>query len=72
MSGTDSVISHAHVWREGDRIRQANGAGYGDVVSNDAIKDHLLGAVVAENWHHVAFAAAVLDMRRSEASRKGS
>ena len=66
-------------WREGDRIRHANGMGYGDQVPDAMIEEHIAhseqviegggapGSFVKElAREHIAFARAVLALRRQE------
>lgn len=67
------------VWREGDRIRQEDGSGYGDVVPDGDIWHHLASAEVTLRWpdgygadelrrarEQAEFCKAVLALRQTE------
>lgn len=56
------------VWREGSRIRQDNGAGYADTVSDDAIAQHISDALFAQQQatETVLLGSAVLSIRAHE------
>jgi hypothetical protein len=53
----------AHVWRENDRIRDASGTGYGDMVTDDEIRRHIAHD---QGRPFIEFAQAVLALRESE------
>jgi CRISPR/Cas system type I-B associated protein Csh2 (Cas7 group RAMP superfamily) len=54
------------IWREGDRIRRTNGAGYGDLVSDLEIRRHIRDHAEDDDPTFVAFAEAVLAIRAFE------
>lgn len=54
------------VWREGDRIRAADGTGYSDRVSDEAIWEHIGESAKTHNVEHLGFAIAVLRLREQE------
>lgn len=54
------------VWREGDRIRNAAGEGYSDVVSDAQIMRHARASLDAGHYRDAAFEVAVLSLRQQE------
>lgn len=59
------------VWREGNRIRKADGTGYGDQVSDHDITQHVRSSLTDGDYDHVAFAGALLWLREKERSVRG-
>jgi hypothetical protein len=58
-------MSNETIWREGTRIRRTNGAGYGDLVSDEAIREHIR-VHDGDDPTFIAFAEAVLAIRAFE------
>lgn len=56
----------ALAWREGGRIRRADGSGYGDMVPDSDIIDHLIGHAQAGNRAEVEWCVEVLGIRHAE------
>lgn len=56
------------VWREGDRIRQEDGRGYGDMVPDERIEDRCAAATAAivRAADVLDFGLAVLSLRKRE------
>jgi hypothetical protein len=55
------------VWREGDRIRDVAGAGYGDRVSDAIIREHIAEHRASDgDSRFIEFAEAVLRFRSTE------
>ena len=54
------------VWREGKRIRAQYGGGYGDMVSDDLIWEHIATSVTKRDLTHIDFATSVLRLRATE------
>jgi len=57
------------VWREGHRIRSESPGGYGDMVSDDLIWEHIARSVAEKDLAHIEFAVAVLRFRAIERAR---
>ena len=60
------------VWREGTRIRAQYGGGYGDMVTDDMIWEHIATSVAKRDLAHIEFAMAVLHLRAVERARAAS
>ena len=54
------------VWREGNRIRNGDGVGYADRVSDGEIWKHIARSVPDKHLTHIEFAVAVLRLRAIE------
>ena len=54
------------VWREGQRIRAQYGGGYGDMVTDDMIWEHIATSVAKRDLVRIEFAVAVLRLRAIE------
>lgn len=54
------------VWRDGDRIRNAAGEGYADVVDDEQVARHASVAMEARHFQDAAFCVAVLSLRQQE------
>jgi hypothetical protein len=62
-------MSNETIWREGERIRRTNGAGYGDLVPDESIREHIDRNGGDPTF--VAFAEAVLAIRAFERAVRG-
>lgn len=56
-------------WREGDRIRQADGSGFADFVPDEQVRQYMERDIVEGKPNEAAFCAAVLALRQRERSR---
>jgi hypothetical protein len=54
------------VWREGNRIRDKGGTGYGDMVTDDMIWEHIAASAPKGDEAYIEFALAVLRLRAQE------
>jgi hypothetical protein len=60
-------MSGKTIWREGNRIRETGGSGYGDIVTDDEIRGHLADPSKGVRWQgYEEFAQAVLAIRAFE------
>lgn len=60
----------ARVWREGERIRQADGTGYSDRVLDLDIASDAQEWLAEGEYDNAVFAVSVLALRRREAAQK--
>jgi hypothetical protein len=63
-------MSAMYVWREGKRIRDVSGGGYGDMVTDDQIWAHIATSVTKRDLTKIEFAVAVLRLRAVEQAMK--